>query len=167
FDRAVRLFGEEGAVVQPDEFFGIFDTFLVAFMEARQDNENFRRRQEEEEKRAKQEAELKKRTIERKSKEGGILSSMAKNLGLKSSSSSPSKGATSTDNKGEFDDLISALRTGDVFGEDMAKFKRSRKTRVSTPAATSNGNATSPPVRNSYHREDSRERSGMALGRRQ
>lgn len=58
FDRAVRLFGEEGAVVQPDEFFGIFDTFLVAFMEARQDNENFRRRQEEEEKRAKQEAEV-------------------------------------------------------------------------------------------------------------
>ncbi|XP_055684371.1 disheveled-associated activator of morphogenesis 1 isoform X1 [Lutzomyia longipalpis] len=165
FDRAVRLFGEDGAVVQPDEFFGIFDAFLIAFTEARQDNENFKRRQEEEEKRAKQEAELKKRTIERKSKEGGILSSMAKNLGLKSSNSPTKGGATATDNKGEFDDLISALRTGDVFGEDMAKFKRSRKTRVSTPAATSNGNGTSPPVRNSYHREDSRERSG--LGRRQ
>ena len=33
-----------------------------------------------------------------------------------------------TNNKaGEFDDLISALRTGDVFGEDMAKIKRNRK----------------------------------------
>lgn len=58
FDRAVRLFGEDGAVVQPDEFFGIFDGFLTALIEAKQDNENFRRRHEEEEKRAKQEAEV-------------------------------------------------------------------------------------------------------------
>lgn len=28
---------------------------------------------------------------------------------------------------GEFDDLISALRTGDVFGEDIAKLKRQRR----------------------------------------
>lgn len=149
FDRAVRLFGEDGSVLQPDEFFGIFDTFLTSFAEAKQDNENFRKRQEEDEKRAKQEAELKKRTIERKSKEG-LMSSVARNLGLKSSNApdSPVKG----DNKGEFDDLISALRTGDVFGEDIAKFKRSRKTRLS------NGGSTSPP-RHGLHREESRERT--------
>ncbi|PSN56952.1 hypothetical protein C0J52_10873 [Blattella germanica] len=58
---------------------------------------------------------------------------------------------SSGDAKGEFDDLISALRTGDVFGEDMAKFKRSRKSRLAT-----NGN--SPPRMNSLNREDSRER---------
>lgn len=58
FDRAVRLFGEDGSVIQPDEFFGIFDSFLNSFTEARQDNENFKKRQEEEEKRAKQEAEV-------------------------------------------------------------------------------------------------------------
>lgn len=58
FDRAIRLFGEDGSVVQPDEFFGIFDAFLSAFMEARQDNDNFKKRQDEEEKRAKQEAEV-------------------------------------------------------------------------------------------------------------
>lgn len=58
FDRAVRLFGEDGSVVQPEEFFGIFDAFLTAFTEARQDNENFRKRAEEEEKRLKQEAEV-------------------------------------------------------------------------------------------------------------
>ncbi|XP_055636774.1 disheveled-associated activator of morphogenesis 1 isoform X2 [Toxorhynchites rutilus septentrionalis] len=167
FDRAVRLFGEDGSVVQPDEFFGIFDGFLSALMEAKQDNENFRRRQEEEEKRAKQEAELKKRTIERKSKEG-LLNSVAKNLGLKSSKSSNcsnggSPVAGDSSNKGEFDDLISALRTGDVFGEDMAKFKRSRKTRLG-PA---NGSNTSPPrSRNSVGREDSRERT-VATTRRQ
>ena len=28
--------------------------------------------------------------------------------------------------KTEFDDLISALRTGDVFGENMDKFRRNR-----------------------------------------
>ncbi len=27
---------------------------------------------------------------------------------------------------GEFDDLISALRTGDVFGDDLAKMKRNK-----------------------------------------
>ncbi|SPP90236.1 blast:Disheveled-associated activator of morphogenesis 2, partial [Drosophila guanche] len=98
FDRAVRLFGEDGSVLQPDEFFGIFDSFLGAFAEARHDNESFRRRQEEEEeeKRAKQEAELKKRTIDRKNKTG-LMSSVARNLGLKSSSptnggDSPAKG---------------------------------------------------------------------------
>jgi dishevelled associated activator of morphogenesis len=54
----VRLFGEDGSVVQPEEFFGIFDAFLIAFTEARNDNENFRKRAEEEEKRLKQEAEV-------------------------------------------------------------------------------------------------------------
>lgn len=45
--------------------------------------------------------------------------------------------------KGEFDDLISALRTGDVFGEDsIAKIKRSRRSRHSPSSA----------------REDTRER---------
>lgn len=146
FERAVRLFGEDPAAAQPDEFFGIFDTFLTSFTEARQDNENMRKRQEEEEKRAKQEADLKKLTLERKHSREGILSSINKSLGLKNGA---------TDAKGEFDDLISALRTGDVFGEDMAKFKRSRKNRVST------GN--SPPRRNSVNRDDSRER----VGRRQ
>lgn len=58
FDRAVRLFGEDGSVIQPDEFFGIFDSFLTSFMEARHDNESFKKRQEEDEKRAKQEAEV-------------------------------------------------------------------------------------------------------------
>lgn len=52
------MFGEDGSVIQPEEFFGIFDMFLTAFSEARQDNENFRKRAEEEEKRLRQEAEV-------------------------------------------------------------------------------------------------------------
>lgn len=42
--------------MQPDEFFGIFDTFLQSFCEARQDLENMQRRKEEEERRARMEA---------------------------------------------------------------------------------------------------------------
>jgi hypothetical protein len=44
-----------------------------------------------------------------------------------------SAASTSAPEKNEFDDLISALRTGDVFGENMDKFKRSRKIRHSPP----------------------------------
>lgn len=70
---------------------------------------------------------------------------MAKNLGFKK------EAKAETNNKGEFDDLISALRTGDVFGEDMAKFKRSRKTK---------GGSSPPRNRTNGSREDSRERTG-------
>jgi len=58
FDRAVRLFGEDSAGVQPDEFFGIFENFLQALTEARQDVENMRKKIEEDERRAKQEQEV-------------------------------------------------------------------------------------------------------------
>lgn len=142
FERAVRLFGEDPNNTQPDEFFGVFDSFLSSFAEARHDNENMKRRHEEEEKRAKQEAELKKLTLERKHSREGILSKISKTMSIKSNGDS--------NQKGEFDDLISALRTGDVFGEDIAKFKRSRKSRI--------GPGGSPPRRNSATREDSRDR---------
>lgn len=93
------------------------------------------------------------------------MSSVARNLGLKSGSpnsgpDSPAKGgAAGGDNKGEFDDLISALRTGDVFGEDMAKFKRSRKARVLNGGGGPATGHTSPPRHGSLQREESgRER---------
>ena len=54
----MRLFGEDSAGVQPDEFFGIFENFLHALSEARQDVENMRRKVEEDERRAKQEQEV-------------------------------------------------------------------------------------------------------------
>ncbi len=38
--------------------------------------------------------------------------------------------------EGEFDDLISALRTGDVFGEDMAKLNKVRNRRGRPNAPT-------------------------------
>jgi dishevelled associated activator of morphogenesis len=99
--------------------------------------------------------------MERKNSRDGILAKVGNSLknGLTNGLSAGGGGVavgggkheSSGDAKGEFDDLISALRTGDVFGEDMAKFKRSRKSRIA-----SNGN--SPPRMNSLNREDSRER---------
>ena len=84
-----------------------------------------------------------------------LLSSVGKSLGKSNSTdcnghseSSSRDGTLTNGQKGEFDDLISALRTGDVFGDDVAKFKRSRKT-------TKKGR-DSPP--RGVCREDSRER---------
>lgn len=94
---------------------------------------------------------LKKRTMDRKNSRttdnNGVGVTNPLRNGVKNSPTAG--GGAETGAKGEFDDLISALRTGDVFGEDMAKMKRSRKSRL-------NGN--SPPRKNSLNREDSRER---------
>lgn len=56
FAKSLKHFGEEEGRMQPDEFFGIFDTFLQSFTEARQDLENMQRRKDEEERRARMEA---------------------------------------------------------------------------------------------------------------
>lgn len=58
FSKAVKYFGEDTDKMQPDEFFGIFDQFLQAVTEAKQENENMRRRKEEEERRARMEAQV-------------------------------------------------------------------------------------------------------------
>lgn len=106
FEKAVKHFGEDAARMQPDEFFGIFDQFLQAFTEAKQDNENMQRRKEEEERRARMEAQLKEqRERERKAR----------------------KAKENNEEDGEFDDLVSALRSGEVFDKDLSKMKYNRK----------------------------------------
>ncbi|XP_044128146.1 disheveled-associated activator of morphogenesis 1 [Bufo gargarizans] len=105
FSKSAKHFGEEGKV-QPDEFFGIFDQFLQAFSEAKQENENMRKKKEEEERRTRIEAQLKEqRERERKAK----------------------KAKENGEEEGEFDDLVSALRSGEVFDKDISKLKRNRK----------------------------------------
>nr|XP_040055491.1 disheveled-associated activator of morphogenesis 2 isoform X1 [Gasterosteus aculeatus aculeatus]XP_040055492.1 disheveled-associated activator of morphogenesis 2 isoform X1 [Gasterosteus aculeatus aculeatus] len=109
FTKSLKHFGEEEGRMQPDEFFGIFDTFLQSFNEARQDLENMQRRKDEEERRARMEAMLKEqRERERRAKKGGASDEVG----------------------GEFDDLVSALRSGEVFDKDLNKFKRNRKRSV-------------------------------------
>nr|XP_026239425.1 disheveled-associated activator of morphogenesis 2 isoform X2 [Urocitellus parryii] len=110
FAKALMHFGEHDSKMQPDEFFGIFDTFLQSFSEARQDLEAMRRRKEEEERRARMEAMLKEqRERERWQRQRKVLASSTLEEG------------------GEFDDLVSALRSGEVFDKDLSKLKRSRK----------------------------------------
>ncbi|KAI5102625.1 disheveled-associated activator of morphogenesis 2 [Silurus meridionalis] len=111
FAKSLKHFGEEQVHMQPDEFFGIFDTFLQSFNEARQDLENMQRRKEEEEKRARMEAMLKdQRERERRAKKNA--------------------GGGVSEEVGEFDDLVSALRSGEVFDKDLSKLKRNRKRSV-------------------------------------
>uniref|UniRef100_A0A7N6AT08 Dishevelled associated activator of morphogenesis 1b n=1 Tax=Anabas testudineus TaxID=64144 RepID=A0A7N6AT08_ANATE len=105
FGKALRHFGEDSSSPQPDDFFGMFDAFLTAFSEAKHDNENMARRKEEEEKRALKEAQLKRDREQAK------------------------KAKANEEEGGEFDDLVSALRSGEVFNLDLSKMngKKQRK----------------------------------------
>ncbi|KAM4770700.1 disheveled-associated activator of morphogenesis 2 isoform 2-T4 [Rhinophrynus dorsalis] len=108
YAKAMKHFGETEGKMQPDEFFGIFDTFLQSFTEAKQDLENMRKKKEEEERRARMEAMLKdQREKERRLKKA--------------------KAGSASEEGGEFDDLVSALRSGEVFDKDLSKLKRNRK----------------------------------------
>ena len=52
------MFCEDPATTQSDEFFGIFDSFVSGFHEAKMDNDAVKRKREEEEKIAKQQQEV-------------------------------------------------------------------------------------------------------------
>ncbi|KAK2146064.1 hypothetical protein LSH36_635g01003 [Paralvinella palmiformis] len=91
---------------KPELFFGVFSQFLTSFHDACMDNECFRKRKEKEEQRLKREAELKAEREKQKKQ---------------------TKFTNSRKSGGEFDELISALVTGDVFGDDIAKLKKTRR----------------------------------------
>lgn len=58
FDRATKLFGEHNSIIQPNQFFNIFDSFLAALSEACQDNKSIKKRCEEDERRVRHEVEV-------------------------------------------------------------------------------------------------------------
>ncbi|XP_068627776.1 disheveled-associated activator of morphogenesis 1 [Battus philenor] len=154
-EACAHAFGEEPSA-SPEQLFGAMDAFLGQLAEARAECDAARRRRDDEERRTRHEQELKKRTMERK-QASSLLSSVGKSLGKSNAdcnghqNGDGSRDSTLTNGqKGEFDDLISALRTGDVFGDDVAKFKRSRKT------TKAHKGRDSPP--RGVCREDSRER---------
>uniref|UniRef100_A0A674MHL0 Dishevelled associated activator of morphogenesis 1b n=1 Tax=Takifugu rubripes TaxID=31033 RepID=A0A674MHL0_TAKRU len=103
FRKALGHFGEDQSNLQPDVFFGIFDTFLTAFADAKQDNDDMLRRKEEEEKRALMEAQMKR---EREQK---------------------MRRPNEEEEGGDFDDLVSALRSGEVFDKDLSKINRRKQ----------------------------------------
>ncbi|XP_037550926.1 disheveled-associated activator of morphogenesis 1 [Nematolebias whitei] len=106
FSKALRHFGEETSNPQPDDFFGIFSTFLTMSSEVRQDNEDMVRRREEEEKRTLMEAQM------RKEREQRVRKAMVDD----------------EEEGGEFDDLVSALRSGEVF-ESMSGLSNRKQRR--------------------------------------
>ena len=115
---------------------------------------------------------MRKRTIDRKASKEAVLSRVAKGLGIGNGTSNGGKnglhengngtsggtngGGGGGDDKGEFDDLISALRAGDVFGDDLVKMRRNRrKGNGGSPHRISQTSTTSV----TYSRENSRERA--------
>ncbi|XP_061889808.1 disheveled-associated activator of morphogenesis 1-like [Entelurus aequoreus] len=98
--KALRYFGEDVSTLQPDDFFGVFDTFLSAFSEAKRANEDVARRKEEEEKRALVQEKMKK-DREQKARKAQIN--------------------VEGEEDGDFDDLVSALRSGKVFDKDRKR----------------------------------------------
>ncbi|KAM9777941.1 disheveled-associated activator of morphogenesis 1 [Neosynchiropus ocellatus] len=103
YAKALKHFGEQLSKLQPDEFFGIFDSFLTGFSEAQQANEYLAKRKEEEERRALHEAQLK-RDRELKMKK-----------------------AQPAEQSGEFDDMVSALFSGEVFDKDPTMNRRKQR----------------------------------------
>ncbi|XP_064600215.1 disheveled-associated activator of morphogenesis 1-like [Liolophura sinensis] len=117
FETVTKAYGEDPVSSEPDEFFGIFDTFLTSFAEAKRENERIKKQREEEAKRARLEEQLRKEKEKQK---------LLRRGGGDTKNGKCTNGVASQDS-GEFDELISALRTGDVFGEDIAKMKRVRR----------------------------------------
>ncbi|GFQ82474.1 disheveled-associated activator of morphogenesis 2 [Trichonephila clavata] len=154
YDQVVKHFGEDPSHLQPDEFFAIFDTFLTSFNEARQDNETFRRKREDDEKRAKQDTE-RKTHVDRSSKDSSLKGSS----GVRNGSINGIRAIKAGSEKGEFDDLISALRTGDVFGEDFTKSRRNRRKGSQTLLLHQSSSSNNDNVQwRSIPRESSRDR---------
>lgn len=58
FETVTKAYGEDPASSEPDEFFGIFDTFLTSFAEAKRENERIKKQREEEAKRARLEEQV-------------------------------------------------------------------------------------------------------------
>ncbi|XP_076359239.1 disheveled-associated activator of morphogenesis 1-like isoform X2 [Tachypleus tridentatus] len=129
YEEAVRLYGEDPTQIQPDEFFAIFDSFLTSYNEARQECDNMKKKKEFEEKRAHQELEFK------RDKSGKDFFNKSGN-DFKNGSISELRTHHESSDKGEFDDLISALRTGDVFGDDLAKFRRNKRRGIVQQSST-------------------------------
>ncbi|XP_065832507.1 disheveled-associated activator of morphogenesis 2-like [Oscarella lobularis] len=121
FNKTVALFGEDPFATQPDDFFGTFSVFFQSFDEARQELAAMRKKREEEARKA--------RDLAQQQKEREGRSSVnRKSSGKRGKAAMDGNGKES----GEFDDLISALRTGDVFSEELNRFRKKHDRRTSS-----------------------------------
>ncbi|KAJ1550961.1 Dishevelled associated activator of morphogenesis 2 [Nowakowskiella sp. JEL0078] len=121
FENAVKMYGEDLKTSNPDEFFGIFKTFIQGVITARVDNETAILKEKE---REKKEAALREREERRKKKREEKRESLA----AREVEAAKTPAAPKTDGEGGLDDLISAIRTGKAFSE--------RETPAPTPPRT-------------------------------
>ncbi|XP_037803931.1 disheveled-associated activator of morphogenesis 2-like [Penaeus monodon] len=123
FEATTALFGEDAKATQPEDFFGTFDSFIDTFRDVKKDLENMKKKEEEEERKRKEaerrEVEREKRARERSTRLGGG--------GGGGGQAAPGDSSSGGENENDFDDLISALRSGDVFGKDIDKMRRKKK----------------------------------------
>ncbi|XP_066923009.1 disheveled-associated activator of morphogenesis 1-A-like isoform X2 [Clytia hemisphaerica] len=123
-DRLVKtfsLFGEDPKSTAGEDFFGVFNGFLNSFAESKGENVQMQKQKEEEERKAKSLAQQREKERQR---------SAAKKLMSDNLSAEDKRKSLSERSPGEFDDLISALRTGDVFGDEMTMFSKQGRKRT-------------------------------------
>ncbi|KAF9956641.1 hypothetical protein BGZ72_002608 [Mortierella alpina] len=123
----VKFYGEDSVVMKPDEFFGIFKTFMSSFEKARDDNHKQKEREAQREK-AKTAAKV--RQEQMAAKRNRIQVQGGEDGGPDDASGGGGRG----DDKGVMDSLLETLRNG---GDNEASRRdRRRKNRVMDHAPT-------------------------------
>ncbi|KAG0052875.1 hypothetical protein BGZ83_002023 [Gryganskiella cystojenkinii] len=110
----VKFYGEDSAVMKPDEFFGIFKTFTASFEKAREDN---KKQKEKETQREKAKTAAKARQEQMAAKKNRIQ--------VQGKNSNDAEGGG--DDKGMMDSLLETLRNG---GDNEASRRDRRRNKV-------------------------------------
>jgi len=121
FKKAVKHFGEDPAKLTSEVFFAIFDTFVQNFEDVQTDLARRKQRAEED---AKQIEKEKQSAFKRNAAASSMVTKGGKGQDMNKS--------------GEFDDLISALQSGDVFTEDLKKMKHGARRKGTLNPSTLN-----------------------------
>ncbi|CAM1313163.1 DAAM2 (predicted) [Pycnogonum litorale] len=147
YDEVTVMYAEDSNQVNTEEFFGGLNTFLNSFAEAISENETFRKSTEEQMK------------IKIESEKNNETSKETNRVFSKMEVRKATINGRNEKTNGEFDDLISALRTGDVFGDDLAKIRKVGRRRSSQPVNNVRNPPSPSPVRtDSVKSESTRER---------
>ncbi|KAG0026509.1 hypothetical protein BGZ81_006308 [Podila clonocystis] len=100
----VKFFGEEPSIIKPDEFFGIFKTFMASFEKARDDNRKQREREAQREK-VKKAARMRQEAIAAKRNRLQVPD-------INGDGSTSDVDGGGNDDKGMMDSLLESLRNG-------------------------------------------------------
>ncbi|KAF9952327.1 Dishevelled associated activator of morphogenesis 2 [Modicella reniformis] len=125
YNDCVKFFGEDPAIIKPDEFFGIFKTFMSSFQKSSLDNRKIREKEEQREK----------TKLAVKQRQEQLAAKREKNR-LKVPDIGSGEGSTSDGDgdKGMMDSLLETLRNG---GGDSETTRRDRRRRQRTDHAIS------------------------------